>query len=57
MNLDKNALKRLIEQTRQSNLLVLDVSTLEKNSLQMCQKEIEKFIKKTDDYLIAVIKR
>ena len=46
MNLDKTALKRLIEQTRQGDLLVLNMSRLEKNSLQMCQKEIEKFIKK-----------
>ncbi len=57
MNLDKNALKRFIEQTRQCDLLVLDVSALEKNSLQMCQKQIEKFINKKDDYVIAVIKR
>jgi S-adenosylmethionine:tRNA-ribosyltransferase-isomerase (queuine synthetase) len=57
MNLDKTALKRLIDQTRQGDLLVLDLSRLEKNSLQMCQKEIEKFIKKQEDYLIMVIKR
>jgi len=57
MNLDKTALKRLIDQTRQGDLLVLDMSRLEKNSLQMCQKEIDKFIKKQEDYVIIVMKR
>ena len=56
MNLDKNVLKRLIEQTRQGDLLVLDISRLEKNSLQMCQKEIEKFFNKQEDYVVIVIK-
>ena len=57
MNLDKTALKRLVEQTRQGDLLVLDISMLEKNSLQMCQKEIDRFINKTDDYVIIVMRR
>ena len=57
MKLDKNVLKRLIEQTRQGDLLVLNVSSLEKNSLQMCQKEIDKFINSRDDYVITVIKK
>jgi hypothetical protein len=56
MNLDKTALKRLLEQTRQGDLLVLDMSRLEKNSLQMCQKEIEKFVNKQEDYVIIVIR-
>jgi hypothetical protein len=57
MNLDKTALKRLIDQTRQGDLLVIDMSRLEKNSLQMCQKEIEKFIKKQEDYVLTVMKK
>ena len=57
MNLDKTALKRLVEQTRQGDLLVLDMSRLEKNSLQMRQKEIEKFVKKQEDCVIVLIKK
>ena len=57
MNLDKNALKRLIEQTRRGDLLVLDMSRLEKNSLQMCEKAIDKFMKKQEDYVIVLIKK
>jgi len=45
MTLDKNSLKRQIDQSRPNELLVLTVNKLEKNSLQNCQKEIEKFIK------------
>ena len=57
MNLDKTALKRLIEQTRKGDLLVLNMSRLEKNSLQMRQKEIEKFVKKQEDCVIVLIKK
>ena len=57
MNIDKSSLKRLIEQSKPNEILVLQVNPLEKNSLQICQKEIEKFIKKQEDYVITVIKR
>ena len=57
MNLDKNALKRLIEQSKPSDLLILNVNKLEKNSIQICQKEIEKFINKQEDYVIAVFEK
>jgi hypothetical protein len=57
MNIDKLSLKRLIEQSKPNEILVLQVNPLEKNSLQICQKEIEKFIKKQEDYVITVIKR
>jgi hypothetical protein len=57
MNIDKKSVKKLIEQSKPNDILVLQVNPLEKNSLQMCQKEIEKFIKKQEDYVITVIKR
>ena len=57
MNVDKTSLKRLVEQSKPSEILVLQVNPLEKNSLQMCQKEIDKFVKKQEDYVITVIKR
>jgi len=56
MNLDKKTLKQLVEQSKPYEMLVLSVDSLEKNSLQMCQKEIDKFIKKQEDYVITVIK-
>ena len=57
MTLDKPSLKKLLEQSKPSEILVLSVNSLEKNSLQICQKEIDKFIKKQEDYVITVIKR
>jgi hypothetical protein len=57
MRLDKTALKRQVDQSKPNELLIFTVNKLEKNSLQICQKEIEKFIKKQEDYVITVIKR
>lgn len=57
MTVDKTSLKRLLEQSKSNEILVLQVNSLEKNSLQSCQKEIDKFVKKDDDYVITVIKR
>lgn len=57
MKIDKSSIKRLIEQSSPSEILVLSVDSLEKNSLQICQKEIDKFVKKQEDYVITVIKR
>jgi len=57
MNLDKKSLKQLVEQSKPNEILVLSVNSLEKNSLQICQKEIDKFIKKQEDYVIIVIKK
>ena len=57
MNVDKTSLKRLVEQSKPSEILVLTVNKLEKNSLQFCQKEIDKFVKKAEDYVITVIRR
>ena len=57
MNIDKKSVKKLVEQSKPNDIIVLQVNPLEKNSLQMCQKEIEKFIKKQEDYVITVIKR
>ena len=57
MNIDKKSLKQLVEQSKLNEILVLSVNSIEKNSLQMCQKEIDKFIKKQEDYVITVIKK
>jgi hypothetical protein len=57
MRFDKNSLKKLIEQSKSNEILVLPVNSLEKNSLQTSQKLIDKFIKNMDDYIITIIKR
>jgi hypothetical protein len=55
--IDKSALKKTIDAAKPSEILAFNVNNLEKNSLQICQKEIEKFIKKREDYVVIVIKR
>jgi hypothetical protein len=57
MKIDRNTLKKLIEQSKPNETLVLTVNSLEKNSLQSCQKEINKFIDKSEDYVIVTIQR
>jgi predicted XRE-type DNA-binding protein len=57
MTLDKNSLKRQIDQSRPNELLVLTVNKLEKDSVSTNLKRIDKFINRRDDYVITVIKR
>jgi hypothetical protein len=54
--IDKKVLKKTIDTAKPKEILILTVNKLEKNSLQMCQKEIDKFIKKQEDYVITVIR-
>ena len=57
MNLDRNQLKTLITKAKSSELLVLNVNRIDKNSSTNCYKEIDKFIKSKDDCVVIVIKR
>jgi hypothetical protein len=57
MTPDRNLLKNLITTTKNPDLLVLSVNSLDKNSVKTYQNEIDKFIKKSEDYVITVIKR
>ena len=57
MTPDRNLLKNLIATTKSQDLLVLSVNSLDKNSYKTYQNEIDKFIKKTDDYVVMVIRK
>ena len=57
MIIDKPTLKRRIDGCKPHEILVLTVNKLEKDSLKLGQKQIEKFIKKGQDYLIIAIKK
>ncbi len=57
MTPDRNLLKNLISSTKSQDLLVLSVNSLDKNSVKTYQNEIDKFIKKSDDYVVIVIKK
>jgi len=57
MNFDKTLLKRVIDQTRPQDLLVLTVNKLEKGSVSTYIKKVEKFINSKDDYVIVIMRR
>lgn len=57
MSLDKSALKKRIDASKPSEILVLLVDSLDKNNYKNYQNEINSFIKKTEDYVITVMKR
>jgi hypothetical protein len=57
MNYDTNQLKNLIFKAKPQEMLVLSVNKLEKNSLKLCQNEIDKFVKKDQDYVVIAIRR
>lgn len=57
MNLDKNSLKNLITKSKPNEMLVLLVDSLDKNHYKNYQNEIDRFIKKSEDYVITVMKR
>jgi hypothetical protein len=55
--IDKPKLVSLLTSTKPKDLLVLSVNSLDKNSYKIYQNEIDKFIKKSDDYVVIVIRR
>ena len=57
MTPDRNLLKNLIANAKTPDFLVLSVNSLDKNSYKNYTNEIEKFIKKTEDYVVMVIRR
>ena len=57
MTPDRNLLKNLISSTKSQDLLVLSVNSLDKNSYKIYQNEIDRFLKKSDDYVVIVIRR
>jgi hypothetical protein len=54
---DKPKIISLLSSTKPNDLLVLSVSSLDKNSYKHYKIEIDKFIKKSDDYVVIAIKR
>ena len=55
--IDKSKLISLLSSTKPHDLLVLSVNSLDKNSYKHYKIEIDKFMKKSDDYVVMVIKK
>ena len=54
---DKPKLISLLSSTKPNDLLVLSVNSLDKNSYKKYKIEIDKFMKKSDDYVVIAIRR
>jgi hypothetical protein len=54
---DKPKLISLLSSTKPHDLLVLSVNSLDKNSYKNYQNEMARFMKKSYDYVVIVIKR
>ena len=57
MTPDRNLLKNLIDHAKTPDFLVLSVNSLDKNSYKNYTNEIEKFIKRSEDYVVIAIRR
>ena len=54
---DKSKIISLLTSTKPNDLLVISVNSLDKNSYKNYQNEMARFMKKTEDYVVMVIKR
>ncbi len=54
---DKPKLINLISSTKPHDFLVLSVNSLDKNSYKNYKIEVDKFMKKSEDYVVIVMRR
>jgi len=54
---DKSKIISLLTSTKPNDLLVISVNSLDKNSYKNYKIEIDKFMKKSDDYVVIVIRK
>jgi|LauGreSuBDMM15SN_2_FD.fasta_scaffold3535882_1 hypothetical protein len=54
---EKSKLISLLSSAKPNDLLVISVNSLDKNSYKNYKIEIDKFMKKSDDYVVMVIRR
>jgi len=54
---DKPKLISLLSSTKPNDLLVLSVNALDKNSYKNYKIEIDKFMKKSEDYVVMVARK
>jgi hypothetical protein len=54
---EKSKLISLLSSTKPNDLLVLSVNSLDKNSYKNYKIEIDKFMKKSEDYVVMIIEK
>jgi hypothetical protein len=57
MTLDKTVLKKMIDSAKPNDLMVATVSSLDKNSQKKAKAELDKFMIKSTDYVITIVRK
>ena len=57
MTVDKTVLKKMIESTKPNDLMVATISSLDKDSQKKVRSDLDKFISKSGEYAVLVVRR
>jgi hypothetical protein len=57
MTVDKTVLKKMIDSAKPNDLIVATVSSLDKNSQKKVKAELDKFMIKSTDYVITIVRK
>jgi NAD-dependent SIR2 family protein deacetylase len=57
MTVDKTALKKMIDSAKKNDLMVVMATSLDKNSQRKVRSELERFMRKSGEYIIFVVSR
>lgn len=57
MTVDKSVLKKMIDSAKPNDLMVATVSSLDKNSQKKAKAELDKFMIKSTDYVITIVRK
>lgn len=57
MTVDKNALKKLVDSTKANDILVSTVNAIEKDGVRRIKSEVEKFLSKSSDYVVILVRK
>lgn len=57
MTVDKNALKKLVDSTKPNDILVSTVNAIEKDGVRRIKSEVEKFLSKSSDYVVILVRK
>ena len=57
MTVDKNALKKLVDSTKPNDILVSTVNAIEKDGVRRIKSEVEKFLSKSSDYVVILLRK
>ena len=56
-NLDKTALKKLVDSTKPNDILVSTLNAIEKDGVRRIKSEVEKFLSKSSDYVVILMRK